>query len=61
MLKAKGKIWKASSNKEGHVVYISTDITKDSAYPFKAREEVIVVLDPKTQQLIVSKKEELKS
>lgn len=56
MLKAKGKIWKASGNKEGHVVYISADITKDSTYPFKVREEVVVVLDPDTQQLIVSKK-----
>ena len=61
MLKAKGKIWKASGNKHGHVVYVSADITKDSAYPFEVREEVVVTLNPETKQLIISKKVETRN
>lgn len=54
MLEAKGRVWKATHN-GGHVIYISTDITKDSAYPFKPREDVNVQLDPKKKRLIITK------
>jgi len=57
LLKAKGKIWKASGNKHGHVIYVSANITKDSTYPFEAQEEVVVRLDPEAECLVVSKKE----
>jgi hypothetical protein len=54
MLKKKGKVWKASSY-GGHVIYIPTDIVKDSAYPFKPKDVVNVQLDPTTKSLIITK------
>jgi len=56
MLKGKGKIWKASGS-GGHVVYIPSDIIKDSAYPFEHLEDVDVQLDPKRKQLVITKVE----
>ena len=56
MLKGKGKVWKASgSPNRGHVIYIPTDIVKDSQYPFKPLEEVQIELKPKEKCLIVRK------
>jgi len=54
MLKGKGNVWK-SSGRGGHVVYIPSDIRKDSQYPFKPREKVNVELDPINQRLIITK------
>jgi hypothetical protein len=59
MLKGKGRVWKATgATAEAHVIYIPTDIVKDSAYPFKAKETVHVRLDPENKQLIISKEED---
>ena len=60
MLNAKGKVWKASKQ-GGHVIYISTDITKDSAYPFKLLESVDVQLNLEKKQLVITKIEEKKN
>ena len=57
MLTAKGKVWKASRH-GGHAIYISSDIVKDSAYPFKPKDDVIVELDPVSQRLIIKKREQ---
>lgn len=55
MLKKQGKVWKATHNAKSHVVYIPSDITKDSKYPFKPKEKVNIEPDPKNQRLIVTK------
>jgi hypothetical protein len=57
MLKKKGKVWKATSNSCGHVIYIPADIVKDSAYPFKPKDVVNVRFDPATKSLIITKVE----
>jgi hypothetical protein len=56
MLKGKGKIFEKGES-GGHVLYISSDITHDSAYPFHHGDEVQVVLDPEKKCLVISKKE----
>lgn len=58
MLKHKGKIWKATGESNAHVVYISSLITQDSAYPFKAGENVQVEVDVIEKKIIITKKEE---
>ena len=50
-----GKVWKASTH-GGHVIYVPTDLTKDSAYPFKVREEVVVVIEPEKMRLTITKR-----
>jgi len=55
MLKAKGKVWKATTHAKAHVIYVPANITKDSQYPFKPKEKVNVELDPENQRLIVTK------
>jgi hypothetical protein len=57
MLEKKGKVWKATRNSVGHVVYIPADIVKDSAYPFKPHDVVDVRLDPTTKSLTITKVE----
>jgi len=55
MLEGKGKIWRAASLSTGHVVYIPSCITTDSTYPFKWKESVKVILDPKKKTLTIRK------
>jgi len=57
MLEGKGRIWKATS-RGSHVVYIPMEIIRDSAYPFKPRENVHVRLDPENKRLIIEKEAE---
>lgn len=57
MLEKKSKIWKAS-RQGGHVVYIPSDITKDSTYPFSPHETIHVKLDPEKQTLTITKAKE---
>jgi len=57
MLKKKGKVWKATHNSCGHVVYIPADIVKDSAYPFAPQDVVDIQLNPKTKSLTITKVE----
>jgi len=59
MLKAKGKVWKATgSSHRAHVIYVPSAIVLDHSYPFKPKEQVIVELKPKEKCLIVRKVEE---
>lgn len=61
MLKAKGKVWQATGgNKHTHVIYIPADIVKDSAYPFKLKDDVSIELDPLNKRLIITKREKAK-
>ena len=56
MLIGKGKVWKATTKARGHVIYIPTDVTTDSAYPFELREEVRVYIDRENNRLIIAKR-----
>jgi len=56
MLKGEGKVAEVG-DVGGHRIYISKDVTSDSAYPFKNGEEVTVEIDTKKQCLIIRKKE----
>ena len=58
MLKGKGKVWKATTKGGGQVIYIPSDVVKDSTYPFSIKEKVNVQLDPKQKQVIISKIED---
>ena len=57
MLNKKGKVWKATRNSHGHVIYIPADIVKDSTYPFKPKDVVNVRFDIATKSLIITKVE----
>ena len=58
MLKGKGKVWKATTKGGGQVIYIPSDVVKDSTYPFSLKEKVDVQLDPKQKKIIISKMED---
>lgn len=38
-----------------YFLYLPTDVVKDSAFPFKAGEDVAVVVDAQNQHLIIKK------
>ena len=58
MLKHKGKIWKATHKSKAQVVYISSLITQDSAYPFQVGDNVQVEVDVHAKKIIITKEEE---
>jgi hypothetical protein len=55
MLKGKGTVWKAST-RGGIAIYIPSDVTKDSTFPFKIKDNVNVEIDPKGERLIITKR-----
>lgn len=36
--------------------YVTTDVVKDSAFPFKEGDDVAVIVDPVNHQIIIKKK-----
>jgi hypothetical protein len=56
MLKGKGRVWKASKS-GGLVIYIPSDVIKDSAFPFEPLEDVEVEVEPEKKRLIIKKEE----
>jgi hypothetical protein len=56
MLKGEGRIFRKGDS-GGHVLYISKDVTSDSAYPFQHGDAVQIEIDPVKKCFVVSKKE----
>jgi len=55
VLKGKSKIVK-SSNSYTQYVTIPSSITRDSQFPFTGGEEVEIIIDPDTKQIIIKEK-----
>lgn len=51
---ARGRIYEHSAGKL--ILYIPVAVSRDSAFPFKAGEQVMVRLDAAHQRLVVEKK-----
>ena len=53
VLEAKSKVYAHPGGRHSQIIYIPADIAKDSAYPFRAGDEVVIRIDPEKKALIV--------
>ena len=52
-LEGLGRFWEHTRGKM--ILYIPTDIYKDSQFPFKPKEQVKVIVEPNKKRLIIEK------
>jgi len=55
VLEARSKVHVHTKSRSSQIIYIPADIAKDSAYPFRAGDEVVIRIDPEKKVLVVSK------
>jgi len=55
MLKGKARILVPNKRGKTGLIYIPADVVKDSSFPFKPNEEVIIKIDG--EKLVIEKKE----
>ena len=58
MLRGKGKVHK-KGRYGGVMIYISADVAKDSQFPFKPGDEVLVEIDVNARALVIKRAEKL--